>query len=176
MAASINQGGRNNWEFSFILIHLFYILSTASLQSLSTSSPYPTQFSPYPTQFSPSPSRKGQVSYEYQQTMAHQVTVRLSTSPCTKVGQDDPVWEVWSLKLLIESETAPVPSVRSSTREASYTTVAYAECLGQSLTGSLVVGSSPCGSNSVWAFPSCPWPLWLLHSFLLFLVGFPNST
>ena len=51
-------------------------------------------------QSTPAPSlfRKGQVSHEYQQNMAYQVAVRLSTSPCIQAGQDNPLWGTGSPK------------------------------------------------------------------------------
>lgn len=61
---------------------LFYIPGTVSPPSLplSPSLPYPL----CPAQSIPSPFlfRKGQASLEYQESMAYQVSVRLSTSPC----------------------------------------------------------------------------------------------
>lgn len=42
--------------------------------------------------------RKWHVPHEYQQIMANQVSVRLSTSPYIEAGQCGPVWRVGSQK------------------------------------------------------------------------------
>lgn len=47
----------------------------------------------------------------------------VSTSPCVKVGLENPVWETGSQKPA--KETTPAPIVRGHTRKPFYTTVTY---------------------------------------------------
>lgn len=70
--------------------------------------------------------RKGQVSHEYQQTITNGtlVIVRLSTSPCLKAGQDDPVWRIRSQTSLKESEIATV-SLLEIQKEDKATTLSH---------------------------------------------------
>ena len=124
-----------------LFVCLFYILNMASAIFLSWSPPSVVSPSTPQTFLLLSASWNGQVSHEYKQNITYQVAVRQSNLPCIKAGQGNPVWEVGSQKPIKESETAPVPSVRSTTRGPSYTTVTCAEGLGQSRADSLVVGS-----------------------------------
>lgn len=55
----------------------------------------------------------------------YQVVVRISTSPCIKVGQGDTVWEIRSQKPIKKSESVPGLTIRSPPRSPSYTTVTY---------------------------------------------------
>lgn len=66
--------------------------------------------------------------------MAHQVVVRLSTSPCQYEKQG-------TKKQKKKSETTRVPTVRSLiSRKGLHNRDIYVEGLGQSCAGSLVVG------------------------------------
>lgn len=53
-------------------------------------------------------SEKGR-PHGYQQNIAYQVVVKLSTSPCIKAGQGNPVWGLETQKPTKESEIASVP-------------------------------------------------------------------
>ena len=69
--------------------------------------------------------------------MANQVAARLSTSPCIKAGQGNPVRGIGSQKPAKKSEAAPAPTVRNPTRRPSYITVPYVYAEGESLAGLL---------------------------------------
>jgi hypothetical protein len=89
--------------------------------------------------------RKAQTSYGYQLAMVYQIAISLGTSSPIKAKQG-------SHRQATESEKALAPTVRCCTRMPSYTTVTYAEGLGQSYLGSLVASSvsvSPYGSRLV---------------------------
>jgi hypothetical protein len=56
---------------------------------------------------------------------AYQAAVRLGTSSSIKARQGSPVGGKGFQKQEKEAETAPVPTVRSTIRRPSYTTIAY---------------------------------------------------
>lgn len=113
---------------AFFFLFLFLASLTGKMHILYLKEQHRITIAPLlpPTQFTPLfLFRKGQVSHEYQQNMAYKTAVKLSTSSCVKAKQGDPVWRVASRKPVKESETAPVPTVRSPRRGPSYTTVTY---------------------------------------------------
>lgn len=57
--------------------------------------------------------------------MVHQVVVELSTSPCIKPGQGNPVGGLGSQNLVKELEIAHVATVRGPTSRPSYTADTY---------------------------------------------------
>lgn len=71
----------------------------------------------------------------------YQVVVRISTSPCIKVGQGNTVWEIKSQKPIKKSESVPGLTIRSPPKSPSYRTVTYAESIEQSQAGTLVISS-----------------------------------
>lgn len=83
-------------------------------------------FPSFPAPYSP-PFQTIQASQQYQPDMTYQVVVRLCTSSPIKAGQGTPVKRKGSPKQVKESETAPVPIVRSPTGRPCYTTVRYVQ-------------------------------------------------
>jgi hypothetical protein len=63
--------------------------------------------------------------------MAHQVLIRQEASPHIEARGSNPVKGKRPQKQTKESVEAPAPNVRSLTRTSSYTTITYAEDLGQ---------------------------------------------
>lgn len=57
--------------------------------------------------------------------MAKQDTIRLGTNPTIKAEGGNPVGGKGSQKQAKESETVPVPAVKSPTRTPSYTAIPY---------------------------------------------------
>lgn len=57
--------------------------------------------------------------------MAHQVTIRLVTSPCIKPGQGNPVGGIRSPKQAKQLETAPDSTVWSSTGDQAIQPITY---------------------------------------------------
>lgn len=95
------------YEYSFKKCIYFTSWLQFSLPSLLPVSPcisllLPPQFNLF---------RKGQASQGYQRSMAYQVVVRISTCPCSKVGQGDPVEKVGGQSPAEEAETAPTVNI-----------------------------------------------------------------
>ena len=66
-----------------------------------------------------------QVSQGYQPNMEYQVTVTVQTYPPIKDGEDSPRGGKGSREQAKESETAPIPTVRSPTRTPNYTAITF---------------------------------------------------
>lgn len=106
--------------FGFLLLFVLFSFSFLIYSPLSPFLPAPHPFTPLLFPF-----RKGQAFHGHQPNIAYQVSVRLHNSPHIKAGYSNPVERIGPTKQAKESETIPIPTVRSSTRKTRYTTKTY---------------------------------------------------
>lgn len=129
------------WRVPFCNKDLELWGEVSPFSSFPTLYPSPPMWTP-PTFPSSLLFRKVQTSHGYQKIIAYQVSVRLKTLPFLKAGQGNLVWEIGSQKSAKESEIAPSPTLRGSSKKNKlHSCHIYVEGLCLSHADSLVASS-----------------------------------